>query len=142
MSSDSDQAMIPAKGKSIAAAVVVSALMAGCRSDGLTAEQRAARQAASEFVGHVIGGDATTLAAASADIDSCDAQYRQVIADVMAEHIAAMASRRGGIATFAVRGDTIVGSAAQVFVELVFADSTSEEIDIPITLVGDAWKLR
>ena len=123
-------------------AVLTVATLVACRKDGLAPEQRAARQAATEIVGMVVDGRAEGLADALAYMDSCDAGYHAIMVDVMRDHIAAMASCRGGIVGYAATHDTIAGNVAQVFVELAFADSTSEEIDIPLTLVNGLWQLR
>lgn len=121
---------------------VVLLAVAACHRDGLTDEQRAARKAAETIVSCLCNGDVDALVAATTTTDAAQESYHAIIADLMAEHVAAMQARRGGITSFEITRDTILDDAAQVFVVLHFADSTTEEIDVPLSRIDDKWQLR
>ena len=123
-------------------AMLASSIMAGCHRDGLSDEQRAVRAAATSVIDRFIGGDFDGIVADMPYAESFSADYRRQLSELLAEHRSRELSRCGGVTGYVVRGDTICGNEAHVFVQVHFGDSTSEEISIPLTRVGDEWKLR
>ena len=89
-----------------------------------------------------VDGDFDGIVAEMPYADSFSADYRRQLSDLLSEHRSRELRRCGGVTGYVVRGDTISGNEAQVFVLLHFGDSTSEEISIPLTRIGNEWKLR
>ena len=116
--------------------------MAGCQRDGLSPEQRAVRAAATGIIDKFVSGDYASIVASMPYADSFSDGYRRQLAELMAEHSHREAARCGGVARYEIRGDTLSGDEAQVFVMLHFSDSTAEEISLPLTRIGGEWKLR
>lgn len=126
--------------------MIVGALLtlaaAGCHRDGLTDEQRAARRTAERYVRLLSEGQTSEALDALAYSDALSEGYRSELNDVLHEYYSGLIGQRGGVLSFAATRDTIDGTTAQVFVQVVFGDSTSEEIDVPLTLIDGEWKVR
>ncbi len=73
--------------------------------------------------------------------DSMTDVYRSQMVDLVASY-AARERGRGGLTDVRVLRDTVVGDMASVFLEVMFGDSTREEISVPMVKCGRKWKMQ
>ena len=68
--------------------------------------------------------------------------YRSQMVDLVAQYTAREKERRGGLVSVRALGDTVSGDVASVFLEVLFGDSTREEIALPMVRCGEEWKMQ
>lgn len=79
----------------------------------------------------------------TAAADSLPAAIRKERIDMLQEYMAMEHEMRGGLLKASAIRDTLVGDDhAFVFLKLQWADSTCEEVMVPMIRVGDGWKIR
>ena len=122
--------------------LLVAMAFAGCHRDGLTHEQRAVRHTATEAIEAIMEGRYADFVEDIAYVDEMNDSYRAEFADVLADYIASLNHRNGGITSVTAVADSIVGDEAQVFLLLQFADSTSEEIAFPLVRRDEKWRIK
>lgn len=105
-------------------------------------EKEAVDKAALLYYTHLIEGRYEDYVAAIAYSDSMTEGYRSQMVDLTAQYAAREKKLRGGFSSVRVLGDTIAGEVANVFLEVVFGDSTREEIALPMVKCGDVWKMQ
>lgn len=74
--------------------------------------------------------------------DSMTTDYRSQMADLTAQYARREVESRGGLKEVRLLDDIVSGNVATVFMELVYEDSTSEEVCVPMVLCGDEWKMQ
>ncbi len=74
--------------------------------------------------------------------DSMSEDYRSQMIDVIAEYDATMKQQHGQLVEISVTGDTIIGEQAHVYLQLSYADSTSEEVGVPMVKVEKKWMMQ
>lgn len=75
--------------------------------------------------------------------DSLPRDIRQERIDMLREYMSIEQTLRGGMTAAKALRDTLVDDDnAFVFMELQWADSTKEEIMLPMVRVGDVWRIR
>ena len=74
--------------------------------------------------------------------DSMTDSYRSQMVDLVAQYAVREKERRGGLASVRALGDTVSGDVASVFLEVLFRDSTREEIALPMVRCGEEWKMQ
>lgn len=74
--------------------------------------------------------------------DSLTADIREERIALAREIREIMKSDRGGITAIKATHDTIVANCAFVFIQTEYADTTSEEIMVPMVLDGEVWKMK
>ncbi len=117
-------------------------LFPGCRGESLSPHE-AARAAAEQYYGYLIEGEVDKYVEAIHDYDSLSESYRSQLRDMFAQYLHHEQELRGGLTAAHALRDTIIDSLqAHVFVELVFGDSTREEVSLPLVLTDKGWKLR
>lgn len=102
----------------------------------------AASKAAVAYYQCLIDGKYEEFVDGIAYSDSMTECYRSQMVDMMAQHAAIEKELRGGMVSVKAVSDTIVENAASVFLEVTYADSTCEEISVPMTLCGEDWKMQ
>lgn len=117
-------------------------LLAACRRDGLTAEQRSVRCAAEKCYSLLADQRYEKFVEEISYADQMSPEYRSQMVDLVHEHVATEHSRHGRMLSAKAVGDTIDGDMAQVFLQLVFADHTTEEVGLPMVKVDDEWKMQ
>lgn len=118
------------------------ALLASCSGGDKPYSHAAARRAAQEYYSYLISGDYDSFAAGIALRDSLYAGMRQELADMSAQFVHGQSGRNAMVRAVAVDDSLFEDSTADVFLELVFADSTRELICLPMVLEGDTWRMR
>lgn len=116
---------------------LVPAFMLSCRK----AEHEADR-AAVKYYTYLIEGKYEEYVGGIAYSDSMTDSYRSQMVDLTAQYAAREKELRGGLISVRALGDTIAGDVASVFLEMVFGDSTREEVSVPMVKCGDVWKMQ
>ncbi|MCR4994087.1 MAG: DUF4878 domain-containing protein [Bacteroidales bacterium] len=68
--------------------------------------------------------------------------YRAQMIDLVHEFSATEEMCHGKLINVEAVGDTIIGTTAQVYLQIQYADSTSEEIGLPMVKVDGKWKMQ
>jgi len=121
-------------------AVVVIASVVAC--SGLSREQRRVRRAAKHDYELLRKGKYEKFVREIAYVDSMSDDYRSQMTDLIHEHAAALEQKHGRITSVKAVNDIISGDQAQVFLQVAFADSTCEEIGLPMVKVGKKWRMQ
>ncbi len=91
----------------------------------------------------MIQGDVDGWLAMVADYDSLPDGYRTQLRDAMLQHVDKEMKAHGGLASVEVTGDNIIDSiTAEVYVQLMYADSVSERIHLPMIRRKGVWYIR
>lgn len=113
-------------------------LWASCGKEG----KSEISQAAEAYYGNLIEGKYEDYVGAIAYSDSMTESYRSQMVDLIAQYAAREREARGGLVSAKAIGDTVAGDVGSVFMEVLFGDSTREEIALPMVRCGDVWKMQ
>ena len=127
---------------SLMVAIAIALTSIGCHRDGLSREERRARQAAERYYGWLKRGRIDKFVSHIAYADSMSAAYRDEMAVLMDEHLASLRQQHGALTDVKAIGQVVADSLAHVYLQLSFADSTSEEVGLPMVKVGGTWLMQ
>lgn len=116
--------------------------LTGCHDDGLSREQRAVRQSAERCYSYLVKGKYDAFVDELSGSEHWPASYRRQMSDLLKEHMSALTSLHGSLLTVKAVGDSLSDERAQVFLQLTFADKTSEEIGISMRRVEGNWRME
>ena len=116
---------------------VMMAVIASCSTD-----RERLRRAAEKSYEYLQKGKYEKFVGEIAYADSMSDDYRAQMIDLVHEYAAALQERHGGLTDITAVGDTIVGDQAHVYLQVTFADSTSEAVGVPMVRVGKKWKMQ
>ncbi len=123
--------------------VIFCLALLSCHNDNLTPQQRKVRRAAMQAMTDLRSASYDKYIDAMADAECFSDGYRQQLSALLAQHVADIQQQRGGWQSVDIVGDDIWGDSAMVFVQMTFADSTSEEVMLPMVCDADGeWHLR
>lgn len=111
-------------------------------SGRLSREQRRVRRAAENCYEYLQKGKYEKFVGQIAYADSMPEDYRAQMVDLIKEYAAMETARHGKLTEVTATGDTIIGEQAHVYLQITYADSTSEEIGVPMVKVGKKWKMQ
>lgn len=114
----------------------------GCISCRRSADDSAVQKAALTYYNYLIEGQYEQYVNGIAYSDSMTSAYKNQMMDLMAQYINREKQSRGGLTSVRVLGDTVMGDAACVFLELMYGDSTREEVSLPMFRCGEEWKMQ
>lgn len=115
-------------------------VLVGC--SGPSRDDRRVRRAAEKCYEYLQKGKYEKFVGEIAYVDSMSEDYRRQMVDLIKEHAATEAARHGKLVEVEATGDTIIGEQAHVYLQIIYADSTSEEIGVPMVKVGKKWKMQ
>ena len=121
---------------------VAMLLLPSCHNDGLSREQRRVRRAAVHYYEYLQDGDSRRFVDHMADADVMPETYRSEMEDLVSEYADDLQRQHGGITSITALGDTIEGDFAHVYLQLAFADSTEEQVGVPMRRIEDEWKMQ
>ncbi|MBR0272630.1 MAG: DUF4878 domain-containing protein [Bacteroidaceae bacterium] len=101
-----------------------------------------ARRAAEKSYEYLQKGKYEKFVGEIAYADSMSDDYRAQMVDLVHEYAATLQQHHGAFTGITAVNDTIVGEQAHVYLQITFADSTSEEIGVPMVKVGKKWKMQ
>lgn len=113
-------------------------LCMSCRKDGKSEISRAAET----YYGYLIEGKYADYVGAIAYSDSMTDEYRSQMVDLVAQYAAREREARGGLVAAKALDDTVSGDVGSVFIEVLFGDSTREEVSLPMVRCGEVWKMQ
>ena len=125
-----------------ALAAIVSLTAIACHADGLSREERRARKAAVKYYEWLQRGRTEKFVSHIAYADAMSDGYRSEMNDLLAEHLEKLNRQHGGLTGVKAVGQVVEDGQAQVFLQLSFADSTSEEVGLPMVKVDDEWLMQ
>ncbi len=118
-------------------------MFAACGNKHQELTHEGARTAAEQFYGMLISGDCESYVNGLSGIVSCDSVAREEMLDVVSQYVKRELDAHNGIASATAVRDTIYAdSLAQVFMNIVYGDSTTEHIMLPLVYTGGEWKMR
>ena len=102
---------------------------------------KAARKAAEEFYTMLIEGNYQGFVDGYANAESLPEGYRSQLVDAVAQLMATerMRNLTGVVAT---KDSLLEDSAAYVMLQLNYCDSTSEQVELPLILMEDGWRMK
>ena len=120
---------------------VMLLLFAACSSD-LSKEQRRVRKAAEKCYEYLQDGKYEKFVGEIAYADSMSEDYRSQMVDLIKDYAASEELRHGKLMKVEAIGEDIQDSLAQVYLQISYADSTSEEVGVPMVKIGKRWKMQ
>jgi len=114
-------------------------LLAACSRDLYTHE--AARKAAEEYYSRLIRGDYQGFVNGYANAGEWPADFRSQLVDATAQFMA-KDDMRSLMEVGAISDSLGKDSTAYVMLQLQFSDSTNEQIELPLVLMEDGWKMQ
>lgn len=124
--------------------IVLLLSVAACtKHAGLTdAGSAGARYAAEHFYDMLGRGQAREYVDNMQEAGVMDSSKRAQFVDMMEQFLYEERQASGGILSAKATRDTIVDSVALVFMDVQYADSTCEEIMLPLVYTGGRWWVR
>jgi hypothetical protein len=115
----------------------------GCGNKRQELTHEGARTAAEHFYSLLINNDSEAYVDGLAGMVSCDSLTRAEMIDVVSQFVKRELDAHNSIASATAVRDTIYAdSLAQVFMDVVYGDSTMEHIMLPLVYTGGEWKMR
>ncbi len=126
----------------IVLACVAMALCIACHNGRLSREERRVRKAAERCYASLAKGQADKFVKRIAYVDSMSEGYRQEMTDLVSEHVHNLTQHHGELQSVKAVGQVVEDGQAHVYLQLSFADSTCEEVGVPMVKVGDTWLMQ
>ena len=123
-------------------ACMALALCMACHNGRLSRDERRARKAAERSYAYLADGKAAKFVEGIAYSDSLPEGYRQEMADLISEHLHSLKLQHGDLSGIKAVGQAVEGDQGQVYLQLCFADSTCEEIGVPMVKVNGKWFMQ
>ncbi len=130
--------------RTVYAFVAVVLMLSACWDDRNRDNSREeVRRVAIEGFDHILQGDVDGWLALVADYDSLPDEYRTQLRDAMLQHLDKEMKAHGGLASVNVTGENMIDSiTAEAYVQLLYADSLSERIHLPMVRRNGIWYIR
>ncbi len=130
--------------RTVYAFVAVVLMLSACWDDRNRDNSREeVRRIATEGFDNILQGDVDGWLALVADYDSLPEEYRTQLRDAMLQHLDKEMKAHGGLASVSVTGENIIDSiTAEAYVQLLYADSLSERIHLPMVRRNGVWYIR
>ncbi len=122
--------------------MTVAALLTMVMTLSCSTDSERVRRAAEKDYEYLKKGKYERFVGEIAYVDSMSEDYRSQMVDLVHEYTESLNRQHGGFADITATSDTIFGDQAHVFLQITFADSTSEEMGVPMVRVGDEWKMQ
>lgn len=118
------------------------AMVASCSDgDGDSLTHKSVRSAAEGYYSLLAEGRYAEFVSGRADASSLPASYHSELTDMVAQYVAEQTG--GGLVCAVATADSIwPDSTALVFLDLQFADSTREQVCLPMVLRDKRWLMR
>ena len=101
------------------------------------------QQAAEQYYGYLIKGDAEAYVRHIHDYDDMSDEYRSQLRDMLLQYIDHERREHGGLLSAKAVRDTLVDSLhAHVFLDILFGDSTCEQVSLPLVRTEKGWMMK
>lgn len=121
---------------------IVLCVCLGVLSCKKEAPEDAAAQMALTCYQHLIAEEYDAYLQAMVNYEYMPASYREELKALLAQYVRKEITERGGFSSVTVNSDTIIGTRANVFLQLKFKDGSTEEISVPMIYDNNVWKLQ
>ncbi|MGN1264056.1 MAG: hypothetical protein ACI4TW_08455 [Prevotella sp.] len=123
--------------------IAISAVLLSCKSDNKSPGDMAA-DAAKGYYDHLLAGRYAEYVSGLSGTDNIPASYHEQLVVNAKQFVAAQRQEHGGISSVNIvrAAADSVSHTADVFLQLCFGDSTSEEIIVPMVECGGKWLMR
>ncbi len=121
---------------------IVLCVCLGVLSCKKEAPEDAAAQMALTCYQHLIAEEYDAYLQAMVNYEHMPASYREELKALLAQYVRKEITERGGFSSVTVNSDTIIGTRANVFLQLKFKDGSTEEISVPMIYDNNVWKLQ
>ena len=118
--------------------IIVAAMMMSCSGD----DHSRVRDAAEKCYKYLQKGKYEKFVDEIAYADSMSEDYRIQMVDLIKEYAASEENRHGKLIKVEATGDTIMDALAHVYLQISYADNTSEEVGVPMVKVDGDWKMQ
>lgn len=118
--------------------ILPALLTTSCSPDKMSSPDTAAEA----YYEMLIKGGYADFVSGIAYADSMTDDYRSQFAELIQQHAALQQQLHGGYAAVSAASDTVAGDMAEVYLEITFADSSREEIAVPMMRCGKVWKMQ
>ena len=113
-------------------------LMVSCKKEPDTPQAAAER-----YYGYLAEGNVDDYLRGLADYDDLPEEYRSQLRDLFLQYLDHEQHEREGIRSARALRDTLVTpSEAHVFLEVLFGDSTYEQVSLPLVLTDEGWRMK
>jgi len=123
-------------------ATVMLFALSACHGDGLSRDQRQARRAAERCYKYLRTGRYDRFVDEIAYADQMSPEYRRQMQDLVHESAHNYEAAHGKMLAAEAVGDTLMGDLAHIYLQVTYADSTSEEIGLPMVCIDGDWKMQ
>lgn len=125
--------------KKLIACCLLSVVLFACSRGHYT--HKAARKAAEKFYTMLIEGNYQGFVDGYANAESLPEGYRSQLVDAVAQLMTGerMRNLTGVVAT---KDSLLEDSTAYVMLQLNYCDSTSEQVELPLILMEDGWRMK
>lgn len=133
----------PVAGLVFSVALLV-ATVAACGKSDTTPRHEQPQDAAMAYYAKLVAGDYAGFVAGMESCDSVPEFYREQMVTLIKQHYREEAAANGGLARVEVARTVVVQDtvAANVFLDVTYGDSTTEEIVQPMVWDGRSWRLQ
>lgn len=121
--------------------VLLCFLVAACFFSCGQGKKRADR-AAEVYYGYLMDGKCKKFVNGIAYRDSMTEEYHRQMVLLMKQYVKREKQRHGGIVAVEAQPNDAESGTTTVFLQVCYADSTSEEIAVPMVKCGDEWKMQ
>ena len=118
--------------------IIVILMTISCAGD----EHSRVRKAAERSYEYLQKGKYEKFVNEIAYADAMSDDYRSQMVDLIKDYAASQELQHGKIIEVEATNDTIMDAQAHVYLQIQFADSTSEEVGVPMVKVGKRWKMQ
>lgn len=122
--------------------ILVLMMVSACHRDGLSSDQRAARKAAEKCYRLLQNEKYDAFVNKISYAGQMSPEYKSQMADLAQEHSAALQKQHGGLVKAEAIGDSLNGQQAYVYLQLTFADETTEVVGLSMVKVEDEWLMQ
>lgn len=102
----------------------------------------AAAQMALRSYQHLVAEEYDAYLQGMAGYEQMPVSYREELKALLAQYVRKEMTERGGFSKVTVNSDTIMGTRANVFLQLEFKDGTTEEVSVPLIYIDESWRLQ
>ena len=119
-------------------------LSVGCRRQGDRFSHTSAREAAERIYACLLEGRYDDYVMSRNGADSLPQAYRTQLVDLAAQFMERQRAIRGGILSASATVDTLMeaDSSARIYMDVVFADSLSEQVSLSLLFRDGRWKMK
>jgi len=117
-------------------------ILPSCHNDGLNRQQRRARRAAERCYEYLQDKKFNRFVGEIAYAEQMSPEYRQQMEDLIEENTIRNIEEHGKLLSAEAVGDSITGDLAHIYLQLTYADSTSEEVGLPMICIEGDWKMQ